>query len=295
MNNLGIFGLIFLSCLMHVSWNAISKGCKDREAFTWMVTLTGTLGVIPWFVYSRIHSPGPIDLPVLSYAAASGFFQALYFIFLFWSYQHVDVSVAYPLSRGIAPVATLFLGSMVGDPLRLAHVPGVVATLAGVSLLSWDAMQRSSSRHMAKRGLIMSVITGIVVAAYHLLDRGAMTLARPPVGVEYMQFMHVFMLFFISLWLLPKAGVLPRLRQEWRQNWLPDIFVGVVSFLAYLLVVIAFRYGHVTLVTAGRNMGIVISLAVGALFLREKISLRQTVGALLITAGVVVIFLGGKQ
>lgn len=293
MNAFGVFGLIFLSCLLHVSWNALSKGCEDREAFTWMVTLTGLLFVLPWFIVSRVCTPGALTWPVLGCAAASGFFESLYFIFLFWSYKHVDLSVAYPLSRGVAPVATLVFGGLVGDPPLAVHLPGVAVTLAGVSLLSWDALRRDRSRRLAWNGLVLAVLTGLAVAGYHMFDRAAVTQSPAPAAVEYLLLMHVFMLFFVTVWLLPKPGIGRRLLREWQRHWCADLLIGATSLVAYLLIVVAFRHGHVTLVTAGRNLGIVMSLAAGALFLREKISWTQAAGALLVTAGVAGIFLLG--
>ncbi|MGI6356853.1 MAG: EamA family transporter [Lentisphaerae bacterium] len=293
MNAFGVFGLVFLSCLLHVSWNALSKGCEDRAAFTWMVTLTGLLFAVPGFVISRIISPGALNWSVLGYAAASGFFESLYFIFLFWSYKYVDLAVAYPLSRGVAPVATLIFGGLIGDAPQAAHIPGVLTTLAGVVLLSWDALRRAPVQRSVWRGLTLAVLTGGAIAGYHLFDRAAVTLSPPPSTFEYMLVMHAFMLFFITLWLLPMPGIGGRLVLEWRRRWRVDLLIGATSLVAYLLILVAFRYGHVTLVTAGRNMGIVMSLAVGALFLKEKISRWQTAGALLVTVGVIGIFLAG--
>ena len=293
MNAFGVFGLVFLSCLLHVSWNALSKGCEDRAAFTWMVTLTGLLFAVPGFVISRIISPGALNWSVLGYAAASGFFESLYFIFLFWSYKYVDLAVAYPLSRGVAPVATLIFGGLIGDAPQAAHIPGVLTTLAGVVLLSWDALRRAPVQRSVWRGLTLAVLTGGAIAGYHLFDRAAVTLSPPPSTFEYMLVMHAFMLFFITLWLLPMPGIGGRLVLEWRRRWRVDLLIGDTSLVAYLLILVAFRYGHVTLVTAGRNMGIVMSLAVGALFLKEKISRWQTAGALLVTVGVIGIFLAG--
>lgn len=293
MNAFGVFGLVFLSCLLHVSWNALSKGCEDRAAFTWMVTLTGLLFAVPGFVISRIISPGALNWSVLGYAAASGLFESLYFIFLFWSYKYVDLAVAYPLSRGVAPVATLIFGGLIGDAPQAAHIPGVLTTLAGVVLLSWDALRRAPVQRSVWRGLTLAVLTGGAIAGYHLFDRAAVTLSPPPSTFEYMLVMHAFMLFFITLWLLPMPGIGGRLVLEWRRRWRVDLLIGATSLVAYLLILVAFRYGHVTLVTAGRNMGIVMSLAVGALFLKEKISRWQTAGALLVTVGVIGIFLAG--
>jgi drug/metabolite transporter (DMT)-like permease len=68
-----------------------------------------------------------------------------------------------------------------------------------------------------------------------------------------------------------------------------------VSFVAqanYMIVLYAFSIAqNPTLVTAARNMGIVLSLVVCAIRLKEKITPMKAIGAALITAGIIWIFL----
>jgi drug/metabolite transporter (DMT)-like permease len=78
---------------------------------------------------------------------------------------------------------------------------------------------------------------------------------------------------------------------EWPANRRGVLIVGVGAPLAYLLIVLALRHGNVTYVTAGRNVGIVISTLVGGLLLAETVGWRRTVGAVLIAAGVAALVL----
>ena len=64
------------------------------------------------------------------------------------------------------------------------------------------------------------------------------------------------------------------------------LIVGFCTPLAYFLIILALRYGNVTHVAAGRNIGIVISILVGRLFLKEIVGRYRIIGAVLITLGV---------
>lgn len=298
MNGLFAFLLIFVSCCLHVAWNTISKGCKDKEAFTWLVTLTGTLSVLPCFILAQIFQPGPLGWREIAYATVSGFFESIYTIALFASYKHIDLSVAYPIARGFAPIATLFLGFAIGDAFKPMQMPAVATALAGVCILAWDANKRASSNTKSTRpalGITLSIITAVSIACYHLVDRGAINTEPKPNGISYLFAMHTSLLFFISLWMLPRKKAWSRIVKEWKAGPGEAVAVGTVSFIAYLLVIFALSLEDATMVTAGRNLGIVLSLASGAIFLKEKLSKAKVIGATLVTAGVILIFLAGTH
>jgi drug/metabolite transporter (DMT)-like permease len=136
-------------------------------------------------------------------------------------------------------------------------------------------------------GLLLAFGTGCMIAGYHLVDRRAMSMAEPPSPLEYLFLVHLFMSAFITLWfgLCLRQG--RELLSEWTTNRLGVLMVGICIPAAYFLIVLALRYGNVTYVTAGRNIGIVLSTLVGFLFLKERASWGRMVGSLLILAGVV--------
>jgi len=300
MNESMAFLLILVSCALHVAWNAISKGCRDREAYTWLVTFTGTIAVLPCFIIAQIWSPGSFGWRELAYAAASGLFESIYTIFLFWSYKHVDMSVAYPLGRGVAPVATLFLGILIGDAIKAGQIPAVATTLAGICCLSWEAHRSAKGKSPLGNasphfGVLLALLTGCSIACYHIVDRGVFNVTAKPNSLVYLFAMHCFMLLFISIWMLPRRKAFVRIALEWKASPASAMAVGAVSFIAYFLVVLALQIGNATMVTAGRNIGIVLSIAVGALFLKERLSVAKAIGAVLVTAGVIMIFFAGNH
>jgi len=83
------------------------------------------------------------------------------------------------------------------------------------------------------------------------------------------------------------------LLSEWMTNRVGVLIVGVCIPAAYFLIVLALRYGNVTYVTAGRNIGIVLSTLVGLFILKERVSRGRLVGSILILAGVAGLVLTG--
>jgi drug/metabolite transporter (DMT)-like permease len=288
---LGVFILVFFSAAIHVFWNTSVKTSRDKVSFVWLTAVAATAVLAPVFVVARIVQPGPLSWEVVALAALSGLCEAAYIIPLFLAYDRADLSVVYPLSRGVAPLVTLSLGGvLLGDAVTVRHGAAVLVVVLGVGGVSWSAWAAAPHRHTLA-GVGLALWAGCLIAGYHLVDRRAMTLQKTPGPIEYLFLMHCFMLLFISAWVAVSARRRARAMNEWPANRRGVLIVGVGAPLAYLLIVLALRHGNVTYVTAGRNVGIVISTLVGGLFLAETVGWRRTVGAVLIAAGVAALVL----
>jgi drug/metabolite transporter (DMT)-like permease len=289
---LAVFLMVFASASLHVLWNALVKRCADKVSFAWLTSVVGTLAVLPVFVGSRLLAPGPLDGRIVGLALVSGLIEASYIVALFLAYEHADLSVAYPLSRGVAPLAGMAPGIvLLGDRLSLWQGLGVLLIVAGAAAVAGSALTRGGARAAARRGVALALLTGCLIAGYHLVDRGAMRLTPSPAVVEYFFLMHVTLLAALTLWVLTRAAYRRRLWSEWHGNRTAVLAVGVMSVAAYMLIMVALRYGNVTLVAATRNIGIAVSIAVGALFLKEQVCLLRGSGAALIIGGVLVLLL----
>ena len=288
-----VFSLVVVSASLHVLWNTLVKQSEDKPSFGWLAALVATLLLVPVFGVSRLLRPGTLGPPVWGWAALSGLFEALYFVFLFGAYGRADLSLVYPLSRGVAPLVTMVLGGrLLGDlvsPFQGAAVLTIAAGVTSVAVFPRDPVKPA----LGRAGLLLSFGTGCMIAGYHLVDRRAMSMAEPPNPLEYLFLVHLFMSAFITLWF----GVWLRRGREILTEWITNragvLIVGACIPAAYLLIVVALRYGNVTYVTAGRNIGIVLSTLVGLLFLKERVSWGRLVGSALILAGVMGLVLSG--
>ncbi len=288
---LTVFILVLASAGLHVFWNAFVKMCRDKVSFVWLTSVVGTLVLAPVFAISRLVQPGPLGGEVFAWAALSGLCEAAYLVQLFVAYEKADLSVVYPLSRGVAPLVTLALGGLLlGDSVALHHGVAILVVVAGVGSMSLSAWASAPHRHTLT-GVGLALAAGCLIAGYHLVDRRAMTLADKPNALEYLFLMHCVLLLFVSAWIVMSARRRKRAMSEWPANRKGVLIVGVGSTLAYFLIMVALRHGNVTHIAAGRNVGIVISTVVGSLFLRERVCWRRVLGAVLISAGVAALVL----
>jgi uncharacterized membrane protein len=80
----------------------------------------------------------------------------------------------------------------------------------------------------------------------------------------------------------------------WPKAWLRVLASGALSYVSYLLILLAFQAGgEVAVVSAIRQVSIPLSVLLGALVLNEKRFLVRLAWSLLLAGGVVIIILGG--
>ena len=289
-----VFILVFTSASLHVTWNALVKTCHDKVAFAWATTTLGALVLVPCIVVDLFVKGPSFSAKVVYLSLISGLFEALYIIFLFKAYEYSDLSVVYPLSRGIAPVVALILaGLVVGDTVTIKGMFMVAVIIAGVMMVSLSSLQeKDSAAGIDLRGILMAFCTGCMIAGYHLVDRKAMTINPGTSSLQYLFFVQLFMALFVSAWALGmKKTDVDGIKTECAANARGVLIVGVSTPVAYLLIIVALSLGNVTYIVAGRNIGIFLSVVVGAVFLRERIKRLRLAGAILIVTGVMLLVL----
>jgi drug/metabolite transporter (DMT)-like permease len=282
-----VFSLVTVSALLHVLWNALVKTCDDKISFAWLTSLAGSLMVLPAFLASRAFAPGALGWQVWALAAGSGFFQSLYILCLLSAYRRADLTVVYPLSRGVAPLVALVLGGvLIGDAVSTAGAAAVCIIAVGVGTVGISA---GAGQALGRRwsGALYAVATGSMIAGYHLVDRSAMGLRPAPSPVEYLFLMHLFLALFVSLWVFVGFRYGRRAISEWTANRRGVLVVGLFTPLAYGLIIVALKFGNAASVAAGRNIGIFISIAIGVLVLKERVGLVRLAGSVCIAVGLV--------
>ncbi len=293
--SLFVFALVLSSASIHVLWNALVKKCEDKASFAWLSHFISVfVFLLPVFLISRVCFPGVISGGMLLLSAISGLFEAMYIITLYGAYESADLSVVYPLSRGVAPVFTLVAGGvLVGDVVNFSGGVGVLIILIGMICVAFSVKNIHVDRTIV-RGIMLAIITGAMIAGYHLVDRRAMELATRPSPLEYLFLMQCFQLMFLSVWIVVSSKRRKRIWNEWLANKRDVFIVGLFCPLAYLLIIWALRYGNVTYIAAGRNIGIVISMIAGFIFFREPVGKLRMFGGLAITIGIILLVVFAK-
>ena len=124
---LSIFLLVLAAAALHASWNAIVKRGPDKFLGTVLVTGSAALlsaAALPFLPFPAAHS--------WPWLAASVLLQVTYYGLVARCYQQVDMSLAYPLMRGSAPILVALAGTLLGEQLPPAAWLGVVLVSTGI-------------------------------------------------------------------------------------------------------------------------------------------------------------------
>jgi len=286
--NATAFALVFLSACLHVAWNTLVKTSADKASFAWTTSLVSVAVLVPVFAFSRALAPGPLPPEAVGWAALSGLFEAGYVVLLFGAYGRADLSLVYPLSRGMAPLVTVAAGgALLGDRISAWGAVAVVLIAAGVAIVSFSGPRRAEERPRVGTGVLLAAGAGCLIASYQIVDRRAMRAPALVSAVEYLCLMHAFLAAYVSVWAGLAGIARARLLSEWKANRRSALLVGTFTPLAYLLIVLALRDANVTYVAAARNVGVLLSMGVGALLLRETVGAARLLGVTLTLCGLV--------
>ena len=106
----------------------------------------------------------------------------------------------------------------------------------------------------------------------------------------YMYLMTLGSAVFVCPYILAVKGIRV-VRQEWRLNAAAVVVAGLLTFLAYGLVLTALSISRVSYVAPAREVGIVIGVVMGIVFLKEPFGNGRLLGSGIIVAGLTMIAL----
>lgn len=280
--------LVLASAVLHAGWNAIAKHIPSRLAASTLIGLTYLIG-------------GLIGLLVLPFPAAASWpyllvsagLQTAYLILLTSSYRHGDFSQLYPLVRGLAVVqvtvvSVTVLGERLG-PVQLAGVSVIAGALIGLTLVT-PPLPDGSRRPTGRRGVGLAVLTAVCIAAYSVVDGVGVRHSAAPLG-------YAAVLFLLQGVTLPLACLLlardrGALVGDTRRYWRLGALGGLMSLVAYAIVVWAQYQAPLALVSALRETSVLLAGLIGWLFFGERLSPLRTALTLIAVGGVVALQLG---
>jgi drug/metabolite transporter (DMT)-like permease len=249
--------------------------------------VAGTLLYLPALVVVLVSDPGPLGWAAVALMAVSGALHAFYFVLLQRAYATGDLSVVYPLARGTGPLLSTTTAILV-----LGERPSLVA-LAGAALIvaavfSFIRRPGEQESRPAGRGTLFAVLTGAAIAAYTLWDKHAVS------AVGLSPIVYYWGTNLANTALLTPIALRNRddLRQAWTASRARAAGVGLLSPLAYVLVLYALARAPVSYVAPARESSIVVGTLLGILVLKEQDRRRRLAAAAAILVGVVVLTVG---
>jgi drug/metabolite transporter (DMT)-like permease len=272
---LTVFLAVLAAALMHAAWSAGIKGSGDPRAASLamsMGTAVIAIGVVAF--------AGPLTPAAWPWLAASLLAHAAYMRLTAQAYVSGDLSLVYPISRGLGPLAATGLAL-----LFAGEAPGA-GTLAGVGLVSLGALTIGWSAIRAKAdsaGAVgLALIVAIAIAGYTFLDGvGARTAQTAIAYTGWLMLLQgvvnlaVFALFGGAAVVRPAFTMLPRF----------GLMGGALSGVSYGIALWAMTQAPIGAVAALRETSIAFATLIGAVILKEKVSAPRAAGVALILAG----------
>lgn len=276
---LDAFALALGSAFLHALWNLILGRERDPEAATAIALVASVVLFAPVALW-RFDA----DSAVWPYIAVTSMLQLAYFAALATAYRHADVSVVYPIARGLAPVLVLLVGvTVLGVGASAGQALGVCLVGLGVVLVR-GVGSRGAERRGA--GAAYGVAVASCIAAYTLVDKHGIEHASPIVYLELGMFPAT--IGYVGFLLVTEHGT-TRVRAAARP--LPAL-AGVLSFVAYALVLAALLRASAAAVASVRETSVLIAAFLAAPLAGERVGPARLGGAALVVAGVALIALG---
>lgn len=275
--------LVLASAFLHAGWNLLAKRLHGGFGVAWCYSLVGTVALTPLgLAWWRIAEPS-LTLVHWGFLFGSAVLHIGYMVSLQKGYGHGDLSLVYPLARGTGPaLATIAAIAFLGER------PGTL-TLIGTGLVAASAFGLAGGSLKGSPDAVrMGLLTGAFIASYTVWDATAVARA----GLAPILFMWLAGALRTVL-LTPFAWRRrAEVRRAWREARSAVIGVGLLSPLAYLLVLQAFRMAPVSSVAPAREVSILITAVLGARLLREQDAGRRLASAAGMALGVALLTRG---
>jgi drug/metabolite transporter (DMT)-like permease len=268
--------IVLFSALLHAAWNAFIKSADNKLVETTLL-VTGA-GVIAAVALPFVPVPAGESWPFLSASVA---IHCVYFSLVAVAYRTGELSLAYPIMRGSAPLFTAVLTAFIlYEPIGSGGWLGILLLCTGILWLARDGWRSARSQ---KHALGFALLNAAVIVAYTIVDG---------LGARASQnaWSYVLWLFFLNMFPLLALGFASHARAILAtpaRGLFKGFAGGLCSVCAYGFVLWAMTEAPIALVAALRETSVLIGTALGAILLKERFGLGRWVAATLITAGAV--------
>lgn len=271
----GVTLAVLAAGLLHASWNAILKSSGGGDPLLDTATVVAGSMVCAAFALPFVPVPLAAAWPM---AAASAVIHFGYYLTLAHAYRTGDLSFAYPLMRGTAPLIVTVLGM-----LFLRELPSLQVTL-GILLISGGIffIAFAQRHHHPRAAVFWALANAGIIAVYTLVDGAGARASGNALGyVLWLTFVESIAFLAWIRWSKGPASV-RYMRAQWRRG----LVGGFCSVTAYGIVLWAMTRAPVAAVAALRETSVLFAAIIGTVLLKEGFGLARLAGAASVVAGV---------
>ncbi|MFC3486471.1 EamA family transporter [Amycolatopsis roodepoortensis] len=288
--NATALSFVVIAAVIHAGWNLAAKRIRRGGArFVWAYYSLSAVLLVPVMAVSLAVEPQRPQWTWLFAAVVAAVFHVTYGVVLQRGYAVGDLSVVYPVARGTGPlISVLAAVVLLGERPGVLGLVGAFLVVAGVLVIGSGrapAHADAADRVARRKGLVYGLLTGLTIAAYTLWDAHSVTgLGVPP--IVYFGTGAIVQSVLMTPYALKDREEVSWL---WREHKREVLVVGVLSPVAYLLVLYALQIAPVSLVAPARELSIVLGGLAAWLVLGEANAVRRLAGSVVVLAGITAI------
>jgi drug/metabolite transporter (DMT)-like permease len=269
--------LAFGSAALHAGWNLLLKRSEARVLTAWGFYLAGGVIFLPVFLFQLP------DAETIPYIATSSFVHVAYILALSSAYDHGDLSFSYPLARG----GGALLAAVGGVVFLSDHLHGLEWLAISIVVLGLASLVRPGSDRAA---LLFAGLTALAIGTYTTLDAAGARKAGDDTWSAFAYGAALVLGTGVAMSIVGGAmGQGGAFVRAVRADWRTFLAGGLMSTLAYSMVLAAYRLGPVGYGAALRESSVVIGAAAGWLLLHERMGKARLASAAVIAAGLVLL------
>jgi drug/metabolite transporter (DMT)-like permease len=276
MSALVLYGLVLFSAVAHATWNSLVKSAGDRVLTMASIRFTGLvfgLSSLPFVDWPQPES--------WKWLAATAAVQFGYYALLVRSYGLGDISVVYPLARGLAPVLMPIAAFLcLGEVLGLAQLMAVGLVSVGIMILSLGA----GANGVAVR---FACATGLAVAAYSLFGGLGVRTAGTVLGFQ--AYLEVVTGGGMAVYAFATRG--SDVLAHARRHGAIGLIAGSLSVLGYLAFLAAAKTLPLGPIVALRETSVIFGTLIGTFMFREGFGFRRIAASTFVVSGIALLAL----
>lgn len=272
----GVVLLILFAAALHASWNVLIKSESDNSTNTALIVAGSAIIGVVFLPFV----PLPLS-PCWPYLGASVVIHIIYFSVLLLAYKKGDMSLIYPLMRGIPPVLTAIAASiLLNEALSWRGWLGIALVSSGALMLTADFR---FSKRFEMAPVALALLNAMVIVVYTLVDAQGARLSGNAFSYTGWMLLLLALFFFIAVPVFEGRQVFYQMAKDWKKS----LIGGTCTFASYGIALWAMTLSPVALVAALRETSILFGTVFSVFILKERITWIRVLSIALIVAGAV--------
>jgi len=159
--------LILFSAVIHSIWNIQLKKSNDPITYIIAIAIVGWVIFTPYAIYRFFNSS--ISAETFLFTFSSFLIHFLYFLFLGRAYEKFELSVVYPIARGLSVFLIPIYGILIlNEDMTFQAIGGCCLIILGIimtgSISIGDVTNRDKRKLFLKSGAFSAILIGIIIS-----------------------------------------------------------------------------------------------------------------------------------